>query len=172
MHACARGQVHIKHVGTAGMLFNPVRLRGIAPKIHKLVQRELNISAEHDDDALARGLPMQMAELAGRARSGDPSDSAAPSPLRSMVSTPADALTAPRVERVPGVPDAAVRFWLTALLTAAPFCALVPARFRSSFFAASVTAPFLHAGALLWKESCCPSDALHFRSQSSQRAAP
>ena len=38
-------QVHIKHIGTAGMLFNPTKLQGIAPKIQKLAVREMEISA-------------------------------------------------------------------------------------------------------------------------------
>ena len=38
-------QVHIKHIGTAGMLFNPAKLQGIAPKIQKLAVREMEISA-------------------------------------------------------------------------------------------------------------------------------
>ena len=32
-------QVHIKHIGTAGMLFNPTKLQGIARKIQKLAVR-------------------------------------------------------------------------------------------------------------------------------------
>ena len=42
-------QVHIKHAGTAGMLFNPARLHGIAPKIQRLASREHAISLRNED---------------------------------------------------------------------------------------------------------------------------
>ena len=42
-------QVHIKHVGTASMLFNGEELQGIASKIQRLASRERTISLAHED---------------------------------------------------------------------------------------------------------------------------
>ena len=44
----ALAQVHIKHAGTAVMLFNPTQLRGIAPKIQRLASREHAISLRNE----------------------------------------------------------------------------------------------------------------------------
>ena len=52
----ARLQVHIKHAGTAGMLFNPARLHGIAPKIQRLASREHAISLRNEHGGGSMGL--------------------------------------------------------------------------------------------------------------------
>lgn len=108
-------QVHIKHVGTAGMLFNPEKLRGIAPKIQKLAARERTISLAVQGDASgssspARGGPgpVQLADINGGRKAQAASADA--SPLRRTVSTPPEVREAPRVDIVPGVLDAGVRF--------------------------------------------------------------
>lgn len=49
MNACALLQVHIKHVGTASMLFNGEELAGIATKIQRLASRERTISLANED---------------------------------------------------------------------------------------------------------------------------
>ena len=49
MDACALLQVHIKHVGTASMLFNGEELAGIATKIQRLASRERTISLANED---------------------------------------------------------------------------------------------------------------------------
>jgi hypothetical protein len=46
-------QVHIKHAGTAGMLFNPTQLAGIAPKIQRLASREHAISLRNEGASVA-----------------------------------------------------------------------------------------------------------------------
>ncbi len=109
-------QVHIKHVGEAGMLFNPAKLRGIAPKIQKLAARERAISlaqAANSSGSLAASPgragqgPVQLAEVTKR---DSRTDSAEPSPLRRMVSTPPKVREAPRVKIVPGVMETEVPF--------------------------------------------------------------
>ena len=103
-------QVHIKHVGTAGMLFNPTPLRGIAPKIQKLAVRELQISARHEDSLgkLEHSLPplgpgpAQPGSLPnGGATSGTTSEE--PSPIKRLPSTLPDIKEVPVVDIVPGV---------------------------------------------------------------------
>ena len=37
---CYAEQVHIKHAGVSKMLYNSIKLKGIAPKIQKLAKRE------------------------------------------------------------------------------------------------------------------------------------
>lgn len=111
-----RVQVHIKHVGTAGMLFNPVPLRGIAPKIQKLAVRERRISAINEDPASlshpGHSLPppgpgpLQPSALNG-AKSGIDSEPASPkpTPYKRVLSKVPTVRDAPRVEIVPGVPS-------------------------------------------------------------------
>ncbi|CAL8467982.1 g7520 [Coccomyxa elongata] len=109
-------KVHIKHVGTAGMLFNPVPLRGIAPKIQKLAVRERRISAINEDPASlsypGHSLPppgpgpLQPSALNG-AKSGIDSEPASPkpTPFKRVLSKVPTVRDAPRVETVPGVPS-------------------------------------------------------------------
>lgn len=108
------------------MLFNPEKLRGIAPKIQKLAARERTISLAVQGDASEKPLPaglggagspgpVQLADMnGGGGRKAGAAESAAASadttPLRRMVSTPLEAGEAPRVEIVPGVLDSGVRF--------------------------------------------------------------
>jgi hypothetical protein len=103
-------QVHIKHVGTAGMLFNPTPLRGIAPKIQKLAVRELQISARHEDSLgkLEHSLPPLgpgPAQPVSLPNGGTTSctSSEEPSPIKRLPSTLPDIKEAPVVDIVPGV---------------------------------------------------------------------
>ena len=103
-------QVHMKHVGTAGMLLNPTKLRGIAPKIQKLAVREHRISAVHED-SLGRGGrpsmppagpgPMQPGALPNGTASGTSSEE--PSPAKRVDSMLPEIIEAPLVEIVPGI---------------------------------------------------------------------
>ncbi|CAL5219909.1 g1838 [Coccomyxa viridis] len=105
--------VHIKHVGTAGMLLNPTKLHGIAPKIQKLAVREHRISAHHED-SLGRGGrpsmpppgpgPMQPGALPNGTTSGTSSEE--PSPAKRVDSMLPEIIEAPLVEVVPGIKDA------------------------------------------------------------------
>lgn len=106
------------------MLFNPEKLRGIAPKIQKLAARERTISLAVQGDASEKPLPagpggagspgpVQLADMNGGRKAGAAELAAASAdttPLRRMVSTPLEAGEAPRVEIVPGVLDSGVRF--------------------------------------------------------------
>lgn len=103
-------QVHIKHVGTAGMLLNPTKLHGIAPKIQKLAVREHQISAHHEE-SLGRGGrpsmpppgpgPIQPGALPNGTSSGTSSEE--PSPAKRVPSMLPEIKEAPLVDIVPGV---------------------------------------------------------------------
>ncbi|CAK0764782.1 hypothetical protein CVIRNUC_003193 [Coccomyxa viridis] len=103
--------VHIKHIGTAGMLFNPTKLQGIAPKIQKLAVREMEISARNEEDLgkLQHSLPppgqglVQPDKLVNGASSGTSSEE--PSPIRRMPSELPVIKEAPVVGVVPGVKE-------------------------------------------------------------------
>jgi len=96
------------------MLFNPVRLRGIAPKIQKLAVREHHISARNEDpDSLSHSGhslpppgpgPQQPSTLNGP-KPGDTSEPPSPegTPLKRLISTAPVIRDAPLVEIVPGV---------------------------------------------------------------------
>ena len=97
-------------MGTAGMLLNPTKLHGIAPKIQKLAVREHRISAHHED-SLGRGGrpsmppqgpgPMQPGALPNGTTSGTSSEE--PSPAKRVDSMLPEIIEAPLVEVVPGI---------------------------------------------------------------------
>ena len=114
--------MHIKHVGTAGMLLNPTKLEGIAPKIQKLAVREHRISAHHEESLGKGGRPsvpppgpgpMQPGALPNGTRSGTSSEE--PSPAKRVDSMLPEILEAPLVEIVPGI---------KVLFRETPFCLL------------------------------------------------
>jgi hypothetical protein len=109
------------------MLFNPAKLRGIAPKIQKLAVRERHISLRNEDAASislpAHSLPppgpgpLQPSVLNG-AKTGDDSEptSLQPSRMKRLISKLPTVRNVPKVETVPGVTSSTeVPFCLTVL---------------------------------------------------------